>query len=618
MPVTEDHTTTTSRLGTAGVLTALLSIIMLLATTTVAGAQTASSVTEDQRLAPAGAQTGDQFGTAVAQDGDTLIVGAPGAGTGTAHVFTRNGDSWTEVQTLTGSDAALDDQFGAVVVVSGDTAIVGAPNHDNFAGAVYIFTRTDGTWTEQQKLIASDAPFIDSFGAALAIHEDTLVVGAPFSDAAYIFSRTGTTWTESQRLDNGSGLAFEISDFGISVAVQDDTVLVGSATGADEFGIQAGTVHVFERQTSQWVEVQTLTASDGDDFSVFGISLALDGDTLVVGAIFADNGRSEDGEEGAAYVFTRTNGTWTEQQKLIASDGTFFEIFGWATALDGDTLVVGAVLEGPTDEAQDASPLATGAAYVFTRTNGTWTERQKLVASDGQTEDLFGGSLALDGLTLVVGTGIVDGFNEGTNAAYVFNLPSTLSEQRSAQFCNGEVVTVDLSLGDRPTDGPDVILGTPGADVINAGDGNDTICAGDGNDIINAGNGADTVIAGNGDDTIQAGQGRDFISAGAGDDFVSGGKGKDTINGDAGNDDLRGNEGTDTIDGGLGDDELRGGQKADEIFGGDGDDNLIGGTRPDVLVGGFGFDTFNGGGGFDTCFTDFTGVVEPQTSCESQ
>lgn len=164
--------------------------------------------------------------------------------------------------------------------------------------------------------------------------------------------------------------------------------------------------------------------------------------------------------------------------------------------------------------------------------------------------------------------------------------------------CNGLPVTVDLGAGDRPTSGPDVILGTEGDDVINGGNGADTICGLGGDDIINAG------------------QGRDVVLAGDGDDFVSGGKGKDTLAGGAGNDDLRGNEGTDTIDGGAGNDELRGGQKADVIFGGSGDDNLVGGTRPDVLDGGRGLDSYNGGGGTDVCGADPLGLVEVRLRCE--
>ena len=171
--------------------------------------------------------------------------------------------------------------------------------------------------------------------------------------------------------------------------------------------------------------------------------------------------------------------------------------------------------------------------------------------------------------------------------------------------CGGHVATVNLSLGDAPTEGDDVILGTDGDDVINGLGGNDVICGEGGNDIINAGNGADTVFGGAGADVINAGQGRDTVYGQSGDDFVSGGRGKDTIVGGGGDDDLRGNNGTDTISGGAGNDAINGGQKADVLNGDNGDDTIVGGTRPDTIDGGNGADILDGGGSdFDTCVED--------------
>ena len=208
------------------------------------------------------------------------------------------------------------------------------------------------------------------------------------------------------------------------------------------------------------------------------------------------------------------------------------------------------------------------------------------------------------------------------------------SEQEEIANCDGHVVTVILANGDQPTAGDDIILGTDGPDVINAGDGNDIICSGEGDDIINAGDGADIIIAGNGNNVIRAGNGADDVSAGdgddqifagqgrdevrsrGGDDFISGGRGKDLLVGGAGNDDIRGNEGTDDLRGGVGDDTLRGGQKADSIEGDDGDDVLIGGTRPDLLNGNRGLDIYVGGGGRDVCIPDRDGLTEQITSCE--
>ena len=170
--------------------------------------------------------------------------------------------------------------------------------------------------------------------------------------------------------------------------------------------------------------------------------------------------------------------------------------------------------------------------------------------------------------------------------------------------CSGAAVTVDLALGQVPTEGDDVILGTDGDDVINGLGGNDVICGEGGNDTINAGNGADTVFAGAGDDTINAGQGRDTVYGQGGDDNIVGGKGKDNLNGGGGDDDIRGNNGTDTISGGAGDDFINGGQKADLLNGDNGNDTIIGGVRPDIIDGGNGIDLITGGGGQDRCVND--------------
>ena len=183
-------------------------------------------------------------------------------------------------------------------------------------------------------------------------------------------------------------------------------------------------------------------------------------------------------------------------------------------------------------------------------------------------------------------------------------------------LCNGEAVTVNLANGDVPTDGNDVIVGTEGPDVIDAGAGADIICGLGGDDIINAGNGADVVMAGGGNDTVQAGQGRDTVYGQGGDDAIVGGKGKDTLIGGGGNDDIRGNDGVDTLDGGAGRDELRGGQGADVVTGGSGADVLVGGIRPDVLDGERGTDSYNGGAGSDTCAVDPEGRAEVANSCE--
>ena len=223
--------------------------------------------------------------------------------------------------------------------------------------------------------------------------------------------------------------------------------------------------------------------------------------------------------------------------------------------------------------------------------------------------ELVDGLAPYVGLETAAGTVIEDELDSSDPVALI----SVEAVQQGG--CEDITPTVNIGLGEAPTEGDDVILGTEGDDVINGLGGNDIICGLGGNDTINAGDGADTVYGGDGDDTINAGQGRDAVFGDDGDDFISGGKGKDVIHGGGGNDDLRGNSGTDTISGGAGDDFINGGQKADVLRGDDGDDVLLGGTRPDVLTGGAGADILDGGGSpTDTCFEDSSDVSVD--SCE--
>jgi len=185
-------------------------------------------------------------------------------------------------------------------------------------------------------------------------------------------------------------------------------------------------------------------------------------------------------------------------------------------------------------------------------------------------------------------------------------------------MCNGVEVTVDLSKGDVPTEGSDVIRGTPGPDVINSLGGNDRICSLGGNDTINSGGGFDKVFGGQGADTITGGAGNDKLVGGAGKDRIWGGNGNDRIQGGDGADMLWGENGLDRVAGGNGNDTLRGGKFADELLGGLGRDALFGNEGADVLKGGAWIDTFDGGAGTDGCtLSDPSGNIEIRIRCET-
>lgn len=281
---------------------------------------------------------GDGFGRSVALSGSTAVVGArghDGAGrsSGSAYVFARTRAGWSEISRLTASDAAEGDGFGAYVAISGTTAVVGAPGDDP-AGAAYVFTKTASGWEESAKLTPSDATFSAQFGT-VSISGDTILVGAITDNIAgsvYVFTRTPAGWAESAKI-TAPGPS-ESGAFGWAVSLSGNTAVIGEPF-ADDY---TGNAYVFRRTSSGWVESAKLIAPDGGDGSLFGVSVGISGPTVVVGA------ESDDTYDfsGVAYVFERTRAGWAESIELVASDGVSEDIFGESVAVSGDRILVGA------------------------------------------------------------------------------------------------------------------------------------------------------------------------------------------------------------------------------------------------------------------------------------
>jgi len=381
-----------------------------------------SLTTQQQKIQATPAEAGDYFGWSVAISGDTAVVGAlyedtTAANAGAAYVFTRSGTTWTEQQKIQSSDIQAGDQFGISVSIDGDTVVVGANAEDTggtSAGAVYVFTRSGTTWTQQQKIQASDAQRIDNFGYSVDISGDTVVVGAYSEDtggenagAVYVFTRSGTTWTQQQKIQASDAEAND--QFGWRVAISGETVVVGARL-EDTGGADAGAAYVFTRSGTTWTQQAKIVASDAQADDQFGWRVAISGETVVVGAYYEDTGGAD---AGAAYIFTRSGTTWTQQAKIQASDAQAEDYFGTSVAISGDTVVVGATGE-------DAGGANAGAAYVFTRSGTTWTQQQKIQASDKQASDSFGHSVAIDGNTVVVGAHFEDTGGAEAGAACIF------------------------------------------------------------------------------------------------------------------------------------------------------------------------------------------------------
>ncbi len=362
------------------------------------------------------------YGYSAAVDGVTLAVGTAQDGdlaffAGSVHVYNRVAFFWLEEAVIYASDASIVDQFGWSVALDGDTLVASAYGANTPAGvdsgAVYVFTRSGTTWTEQQKLVPASAGAGDGVGYQVAISGDTIVAGAPLDDdngsesgSAFVWTRSGGTWTEQAQLTPADAAAGD--RFGLSVGIDGDTVVVGSPSDDDD-GSQSGSAYVFTRSGATWTEVAKLTAGDADAGDTLGFSVAVDGDTVIAGAPRSDDNGNE---SGSAYIF-RDNGTaWAEEAKLTAGDASFGRNYGWSVSIEAESVAVGS----PADNFGSG----TGDAYIVTRSGTTWTEISQLTAADAAAEDRFGWATAIDGNTVVIGAygNDDDGLNSGS--AYVF------------------------------------------------------------------------------------------------------------------------------------------------------------------------------------------------------
>lgn len=369
-------------------------------------------------------------------------------------MFVKPPSGWsgnlTQSAKLTASDVDTYDRFGRSVAISGDTIVVGSLYGNTGSawnsGAAYVFVKPPTGWsgnlTENAKLVPTDIADDDRFGYAVAISGDTIVVGAPAADlgtkvnagAAYVFVKPVGGWSgdldENSKLTASDSVSGDV--FGYSVAIGGDTVVVG-AQGADPSGTaNAGAAYLFVKPGGGWSgnrnENAKLIASDKVAEDSFGWSVAISGNTVVVGAPYAD----PDGVDaaGAAYLFVKPGAGWsgtrTQDAKLTTSVKDSSDGFGWSVAISGDTVMVGALWY------RLGEVLEPGAVFVFVKPSGGWsgnlTENKRLVASGGISGDEFGNSVSISEDAGVVVVGAVfarpDGISS-TGAAYVFTQPVT-------------------------------------------------------------------------------------------------------------------------------------------------------------------------------------------------
>ncbi|HNG34653.1 MAG TPA: putative Ig domain-containing protein, partial [Blastocatellia bacterium] len=379
--------------------------------------------TLEKRLLANDGQANDNFGYAVALDGNTAVIGAPAAGVtesaqGAVYVFTRSGSGWTFQQKLLAPVADANVAFGAAVALSGNTLVAGEPESGNGTGAAYVFTRGGTTWTFQQKLIANDAAQQDHFGAAVALDGDTAIIGAPQGDTgsalnqgtAYIFTRGGVNWTQQQEL--AANDAAPGDQFGFSVALDGDTALIG-APGDDGIRTDQGSAYIFTRSGANWTQQPRLSDELSPPAINFGNAVALSGDKAAIGASAYSS--------GVVITFRRAATGWT-RSGVISNPVLTGAHFGASLALSGDTLVVGASL-GPSDTGADQR-----SAYVYSL-SGQPTLKRQFVPDVGAANDGFGYAVALDGDTVLIGAYKADAAANDQGAAFVYGLRDQFAEQ---------------------------------------------------------------------------------------------------------------------------------------------------------------------------------------------
>ena len=391
------------------------------------------------------------FGYSVSIDGDYAIIGTYkqlNTDTASAYIFKKNSEGiWSQVQTLTASDTAIVPTFGSCVSISDNYAIVGAFGENSYAGKAYIFKKEDnGTWSKTQEINASDAASEDYFGKTISIDGDYAIVGASGKDlndtqtdtgAAYIFYKESDgTWSQVQKITASD--AVKDDSFGSSVSIDGDYAVVGARKkDVNDTLTGTGATYIFHKENDgTWSQVQELNASDAEKNDYFGSSVSIDGDYIVVGA----NGKDASDEEtdtGVAYIFHKdSNETWSQTQEIIASNAAKDDYFGKSVSLDKDTIVVGAYKKNNYE----------GNAYIFQKdTNGTFLQKDILNASDKHEDSYFSYSVAIsDGYVIVGAYG--DDRETMSGSSYIFKITHDIDVEENNTFVE------DLNISDPDDD----------------------------------------------------------------------------------------------------------------------------------------------------------------------
>lgn len=374
-----------------------------------------------------------RFGGSIAIGGDLAVVGAPEANdgapaSGAAYVFRNSGGAWEQVAKLTaGADTAPGSRFGIGVAVDGGTVVVGAYGdyytaHDG--GAAYLFREVGGIWTRVAKLMAGDPSAGDFFGYSVAIEGDLVVVGARQKDstgAAYVFREVAGDWQQIGKLLDDAIYPNWPAQSGSSVALSYPWVVVGAPADQVNGKPYAGSAAVFKDVAGAWTRVARLTDDVPDGPERFGVSVAIDEETMVVGCL-AD--KDHGWQSGSASVFRNVGGQWQPETKLIADDTVANDFFGGSVDVAGGNLVIGAT-------GDQSVPGTAGSVYLYRRSSDGWSQAAEFRTAD-LTAGAFGGSVALHGSTLVVGAPYTLSPCTQCGTAFVFGVPDSWDRNANA------------------------------------------------------------------------------------------------------------------------------------------------------------------------------------------
>ncbi|MCK7593971.1 putative Ig domain-containing protein [Pseudomarimonas salicorniae] len=384
--------------------------------------RTGESWQQIQKLTADGGEAGSLFGSAVALQGSTALIGAFGAtvdgrgNQGAAYVFQRFGSGWHQQARLTAADGEANDMFGTAVALDLETALVGAPfdrvGSNSWQGSAYLFTRADSEWSQYQRVTAIDGAFNDQFGSAVALKGSLALIGAPADDvggvpdqgSGYVFQKNGPTWQQMTRLNPADGAQGD--QFGSALAITEFAWAI-SAPFARQ---QRGAIYTYKLDESgAWPPHMTLAASDAEDGDYFGRSVALSQTELLSGVYLDDVDGQVD--QGSVRMFSKIGANWHDQGRLDSGQGAGGRRLGEVLALDGDTAVVG------LPSATVAGRPGQGEVLLFARQDDAWREFQRLHLEDGNSGDGFGSAAALLGDTLLIGAPGEDALGDSDRGA---------------------------------------------------------------------------------------------------------------------------------------------------------------------------------------------------------